>query len=159
MIFGTTFSHRQLQHLSCSVSDALDKAIELNFDYLRICIYWDEIEKVEGEYDWSQLEKILAVCEKRQQSVVLTLGVKAPRYPEFHFPNWIENKNLNNIKTQKKILNFVEKSVARFKNLACIKYYQIENEALDPSGPDDLTIPLSLLKKESFYQNSLKKFG
>ncbi|MBT3249897.1 MAG: hypothetical protein HN846_03935 [Candidatus Pacebacteria bacterium] len=148
MKFGTTFSHRQLQHLSCPVSKALDKAIELNFDYLRICAYWDEIEKIEGEYDWSQLEKILNTCQKNQQGVVLTLGVKAPRYPEFYWPDWIEKKDPNHKQTQEKILNFTKKTIKKFKHLSCIKYYQIENEALDPSGPDNLVIPLSFLTKE-----------
>jgi hypothetical protein len=148
MKFGTTFSHHQLQHLSCSVADALDKAIELKLDYLRICTHWDEIEKIEGEYDWSQLEKIINACEKKQQDVVLTLGVKAPRHPEFYFPNWVENKDLRNPQTQEKILNFIQQTIKKFKNLSCIKYYQVENEALDPSGPDNLTIPLSLLKRE-----------
>jgi glycosyl hydrolase family 10 len=146
--FGTTFSPKQLQHLSCPIFKALDKAIELNFDHLRICTYWDETEKAEGQYDWSQLEKILNVCQKKQQGVILTLGVKAPRYPEFHFPDWIKNKDLNNSQTQKKILNFIKQTVKKFKNLSCIKYYQVENEALDPSGPDSLTIPFSFLKKE-----------
>ena len=155
MKFGTTFSHRQLQHLSCSVSDSLEKAIELDFDYLRICTYWDEIEKDEGKYDWSQLETILNTCQKKQQSVVLTLGVKAPRHPEFYFPNWIKDKDLDNKKTQQKILSFVKQTLKKFKNLSCIKYYQIENEALDPSGPDNQKIPLSLLKKEI---NIVKKF-
>lgn len=148
MNFATTFSHRQLRHLSCSVFDALDKAIELNLNYLRICTYWDEIETAEGEYDWSLLEKILNVCQSRQQSVVLTLGVKAPRYPEFYFPQWMKSRDLKNKKNQEKIINFVKKTVEKFKNLACIKYYQVENEALDPSGPDNLTIPFSLLKQE-----------
>jgi len=148
MKFGTTFSHRQLQNLECSVFDALDKAIKLNFDYLRICVYWDEIEKKEGQYNWSQLEKTFTTCQKKKQDVVLTLGVKAPRYPEFYFPNWLKDKDLNNKQTQEKILTFVKKTVEKFKNLSCIKYYQVENEALDPSGLDNLTIPLSLLKKE-----------
>ncbi len=148
MKLGTTFSHRQLQHLECSVPDALDKAITLGFDYLRICAYWDEIEKNEGEYDWSPLEKILTTCQKNKQAVILTLGVKAPRYPEFYFPDWIKNKNPNSKQTQKNILSFITQVVNKFKHLTCIKYYQIENEALDSSGPNRLTIPLQFLTEE-----------
>jgi len=148
MKFGTTFSHQQLQHLRCSVTDGLDKAIELNFDYLRICTYWNEIEKTQDKYDWSQLEKILNTCQVKQQAVILTLGVKAPRYPEFYFPDWIENKDLSNKQTQTKILSFIKKTIRKFKHLSCIKYYQVENEALDPSGPDALTVPLPFLTQE-----------
>jgi hypothetical protein len=148
MKFGTTFSHQQLQHLGCSVPDALDKATELNLDYLRICTHWNEVEKTEGSYDWSALKEILNVCQKNNQDVILTLGVKAPRYPEFYFPDWIENKDPNNQQTQEKILGFIKKTIEEFKHLSCIKYYQVENEALDPSGPDNLVVPLSFLTTE-----------
>lgn len=148
MFFGTTFSHRHLKYLNCSVPKALNKAIDLNFDYLRICSYWSDIEKVEGKYDWSELETIIKTCQKRKQKIILTLGVKAPRWPEYYFPSWLNNKKLNNIKTQEKILNFVEKTINKFQNYSCISYYQIENESLDPSGPNLLRIPLPLLKKE-----------
>ena len=148
MKLGITFSHKQLQHLECSISDALDKALELNFEYLRICTHWDEIERTKGKYNWSQLEKILNTCQKKQQDVILTLGVKAPRYPEFYFPKWIEHKDLSNKQIQEKILSFIKKTIEKFKHLSCIKYYQVENEALDPSGPDNLSIPLLFLTKE-----------
>lgn len=148
MQFGTTFSHRHLKYLSCSVADALDKAISLNFAYLRICTYWDEIEKIEGQYDWSELEKILNTCQQKNQKVVLTLGVKAPRWPEYYFPDWIKHKDLDHIETQTKILNFITKTITQLQKFSCIKYYQIENEALDPSGPKQLIIPVSFLKEE-----------
>lgn len=94
------------------------------------------------------MAEILDTCEKKQQPVILTLGVKSPRYPEFYFPEWVKHKSPDNNDTQKKILNFIKQAVNNFKHLSCVEYYQVENEALDPSGPDHQIIPLSFLKQE-----------
>lgn len=148
MQLGTTFSHHHLKFLGCSVPKALNQAIKMNFDYLRICTYWSEIGTSENHYDFSELEEIIKTCQKHHQKVVLTLGVKAPRWPEYYFPDWLTNRDLKNQKTQEKILNFVKKTIQQFKKYSCISYYQIENEGLDPSGPNSSIIPLRLLKKE-----------
>lgn len=148
MKFGISFSHRQVKHLGYEVDEALQKALELKLDYLRIGVYWDEVEPTEGKFIWHSVTNIIDVCEKQQQKVVLTLGVKAPRYPEFHYPSWLEYKDPHNIQTQRKILTLIEKTLRKTQNYTCISHYQIENEALDPSGEQQQIIPLDFLKKE-----------
>ncbi|MGD9129497.1 MAG: endo-1,4-beta-xylanase [Candidatus Woesebacteria bacterium] len=157
MKLGTTFSHRQLQYLNYPVIEALHTAFKLKLDYLRLGTYWDEIETTEHHYSWSSLEKILKLCQKNKQKVVLTVGLKAPRYPEFYFPTWLKNKNLNAAQTKSKILDFISKSVSQLSKFSCISHWQVENEPLDPSGPDKQTIPFSLLKKEVDLVRSLDK--
>ena len=148
MQHGITFSHRQLQFLRCNVDDALQQALSLNFDYLRLCLYWDELEPQAKQFNWKIIQNILQKCQENQQAVVLTIGVKAPRWPEFYFPSWLETANITQQKTQDQLLQFISQALLELKSFSCIKYYQVENEALDPSGPKKKTIPLAFLKKE-----------
>ena len=145
---GITFSHPHLEYLGLNIDDSLKKALSMNFSHLRIGAYWTEIEKQEDKFDFSKLENILKKCEKEKQSVVLTIGVKAPRWPEFYWPEHIKLKNLNNKETQTKIIRFIKKTIQNFKKYKCIKYWQVENEPLDSSGPDNLSIPFEFLEEE-----------
>lgn len=147
-LLGTTFSHRKIQDLKLSVTECLIIAFDLNFSHLRLGCYWDEIEKVEGDYDFSQMEKILSECDKIKQKVILTVGVKAPRWPEYYWPKWLNSHDLHSEENQQKIITFIEKCVSFFKKYSCVDYWQLENEPLDPSGPENLTIPQDFLSRE-----------
>jgi GH35 family endo-1,4-beta-xylanase len=145
---GITFSHPHLEHLGLDVSDSLDKALSMNFSHLRIGAYWTEIEKEKNKFDFSKLEKIVKKCEKEKQPIILTVGVKAPRWPEFYWPEHIKEKNPNNKEAQEKIIVFIKKTIKKFKKYSCITHWQVENEPLDQSGPDNLSIPFEFLKRE-----------
>ena len=64
MQHGITFSHRQLQFLRCNVDDALQQALSLNFDYLRLCLYWDELEPQAKQFNWQIIKNILQKCQE-----------------------------------------------------------------------------------------------
>ncbi len=150
MKLGITFSHPHLKFLDLDVIQALNKALSMNFAHIRLGAYWSDVEKTAGNYTFSELEKILKKCEAEKQPVVITVGVKAPRWPEFYWPEHIPEleQDANCPKTQNKILALVKKSVRTLKKYQCITHWQVENEPLDPSGPLDKKIPFSFLKKE-----------
>lgn len=143
-----TFSPRQLKYLWLDVDDALQTALGFGFAHLRIGTYWSEVETVSGQYDFSKLQELLETCEKVQQSVVLTVSVKAPRWPEFYWPDSISKHGFKNQETQRKILNFVQHTVSELSKFSCITHWQIENEPFDPSGPENAVIPRDFLQKE-----------
>lgn len=144
-MLGTTFSHRYIDYLKLDQTAALEKLFSLKLSLIRICCYWDEIEEVEGQYDFSRIKKILDYCEKAGQDVIVTVGMKAPRWPEFYLPKWtsFHDKNI-----QKRVLSFIEKTIQELKNYAYIRYWQVENEPLDPSGPNNDTITIPMLAEE-----------
>lgn len=152
--FGITFSHTRLDYLKIPINDALDLALEMGFAHLRLASYWQEIEKNKGVYDFSELEYILNRCEKTGQMVIMNVGVKSPRWPEFYWPGYLKEKNFNNSEARKRTLSFIETAVRTLKKFSCITHWQVENEPLDPSGPEeesgpeDSTIPFNFLKKE-----------
>lgn len=154
---GITFSHRQLRHLGIDVDFALQSATDLHFSHIRLGTYWSEIEKHPGEYNFALLLRELEHCERSNQPVVLTLGLKAPRWPEFYWPDFFsdEQKNAEDEDAQKKILEYIKNTVFATQKFSCITHWQIENEPLDPSGAENKTIPLPLLQKEMRLVKSL----
>lgn len=146
MKLGTTYSHRQIKHFSLNNEEAFDELLKLRFDIVRLCCYWDEIQRVKDKFDWGNITRLLEKCESTKQDVLLTVGMKAPRWPEFYIPIWLKDKNINTIFSEVKL--FVDETVNKLKNYFCIKYWQVENEPLDPSGPDKLSIMQEFLEKE-----------
>ena len=149
MKLGINFSHRQLKELKIDLDDALRESIKYQFAYIRLSLYWDEVEKIKNTYDFSIIKKLLDFYQKSQESIILTVGVKAQRWPEYYWPEYIKKKNLNNRKTRESLLQFIDVSIKELKTYSCIKYWQLENEPLDPSGPNQDTIPLAFLQKEA----------
>jgi hypothetical protein len=158
MEHGASFSHRQLNYLDLDSKNALKEFKKLNLSWMRMSCYWDEIEKDEGKFNFESIEPFIKFCEKNRINVVLSVGMKAQRYPEYYLPSWLEGK----IKTDftKKItlknndqllthtLRFIEETIRRLKKYKCIKIWQVENEPLDPSGPNWLRIDAGFLEKE-----------
>lgn len=146
--FGITFSHTHLNYLKIPINDALDLAMEMGFSHLRLGSYWREVEKSKGVYDFSVLENLLTRCEKTKQKVIMNAGVKSPRWPEFYWPGYLKEKNFNNSEAKKRTLLFIEKLIETLKNFSCITHWQVENEPLDPSGQENLAVPVDFLKEE-----------
>ncbi|HEX6032206.1 MAG TPA: beta-galactosidase [Tepidiformaceae bacterium] len=60
----------------------------LGAKYVRISVHWDEVEPREGVYDFSLLDALLAEADRHGAKVLLTVGMKGQRHPEFYIPNW-----------------------------------------------------------------------
>jgi hypothetical protein len=73
--------------------------------------------------------------------------MKGPRWPEFYLPAWLSHQPAPACITD--LLSFIKTAHHAFNQFSCIKYWQIENEPLGPSGPEQKKIPLTLLKKEA----------
>lgn len=145
---GITFSQPHLEYLGIPIDLAIKEALKYNFSHIRLGAYWNRLEASLGHYDFRELLSLLNHFEKAQQPIILTLGVKAPRWPEFYWPDFIINKNTNNSETQTLLLRFIKQVIEETKSFTCITHWQIENEPLDPSGPENLTISKSFLKQE-----------
>jgi len=146
--FGITLSHLHLQYLQIPLDLAIEEALRCNFTHIRLGAYWNRLQQDQETYNFSQLKEILQKFEKNHQSVILTVGVKAPRWPEYYWPDFISPKDPNHEVTKQQILQFVRHTVNELKNFSCITHWQVENEPLDPSGPDNLTISTDLLSQE-----------
>ncbi len=94
---GFTFSTFQCQNLGMSeqqTRNTLEELCSIGFDTVRICSYWDRIDK-RSYFDFTELDWQLKMTEKYEKEVILTVGIKSPRQPEFFFPEWIVRKYPN----------------------------------------------------------------
>lgn len=55
---------------------------------VRISVQWDEVEPRQGDYDFSLTEELLRVAGEHDAGVMLSVGIKAQRHPEFYVPDW-----------------------------------------------------------------------
>ena len=146
--FGITFSHPHLEYLKIPIDLAIDEAIQGKFSHIRLGVYWNRLQKSQDEYDFKELRIILQKFSKAKQKIIMTVGVKAPRWPEYYWPDFVEHKNLQHPQSKELILNFVSKTIQELKDFSCISHWQVENEPFDPSGPDNLAISEDLLSQE-----------
>ncbi|MBI2314809.1 beta-galactosidase [Candidatus Daviesbacteria bacterium] len=127
--YGVTFSPRYAKYLNLDWQKTYLQILDdLKVKNLRIPAYWDFVESKSGEFDFSESDFMLDQADKRGVKVILTLGIRQPRWPECHIPAWA--KSLTVKKRQQKVLGFVKKTVERYKNHSSIASWQVENEPL-----------------------------
>ncbi len=124
------------------------------YSYIRLCTYWNEVEASPGVYDFTYIRSLLDICEKYKQSVVLTVGMKAPRWPEYHWPKII-NQLPNDSMTQLAVLRLITRTINELSPFKCISHWQVENEPLDPSGLNNHIVPYEFYLREVVLVRSL----
>lgn len=156
-IIGASFSHLFLSSLNHNPLDALRSFNKLGLRWIRLGSYWNEIEPKKGKFNFNMMDRLLNFCEENRLKVLLTVGMKAPRHPEYYIPDWLVRKvkiyragtiNTSNTQLLTNTLNFINKVISRYKNNKCIQVWQIENEPLDPSGDKWWRISKQFLKEE-----------
>jgi hypothetical protein len=143
MRFGTTFSEPYIESLGLNPRGAFRViARELCLQTIRICAYWDRTEPELGRFDFETLDWQLDEAAKAGLEIILTVGQKAPRWPEYHLPSWTSPTDPA---FERHLLRFVETTVNRFRD-APVSVWQVENEPyVEFGGP---RIDEGLLRRE-----------
>lgn len=153
---AVTFSQVQCEYLGQDWKDIYLKTLDLGFDMVRLGAYWNRIEAKEGVYDFSELDWQIDRAEERKTLILLTVGMKAPRWPEFFIPGWLQERVKLRFGSdpsergllKEKLLEFMEKVVVRYRDRDIIVAWQVENEPLTRSGPRELRISREFLERE-----------
>jgi len=150
--WGATFSHSQAIDLGMDWKETylalLDDANVRNF---RIPIYWDELEREEGTYDFTNWDWQLEELEKRGGSAFLAIGFKLPRWPECRFPDHL--KDVSRAQWEPKLFKMLRVVVEHYKDNPTVWGWQVENEPLlrfgvcPPKDPDLLDKEVELVKR------------
>lgn len=145
--FGVTFSPVYAKYLNLDWQKTYIRMLDdLRVRSLRIPSYWNILEPEHSKYDFSDTDYMLNEASKRGAKVILVLGAKQPRWPECHVPAWAKSLKLQD--RQQRILEFIGKTVERYKDYPAVWAWQIENEPLLSFG-DGCDIPdKNFLKKE-----------
>ncbi len=127
--FGITYSKKYAEEIGLNWKTAyIDILDELQVKQVRIPVYWDQIEKKAGEYDFSDYDFLIREGEKRGTEIILNFGMRVARWPECHFPDWIDQSNIEKLQTD--TLKMLNATVNHFKQYQSITYWQVENEPL-----------------------------
>lgn len=125
--FGVTFSTKFCTEIGLNWQDVyLATLDDLNVKEIRLPIYWDEIEKEDGVFDFSKYDYIISEGEKRGVSFIVNIGWRLPRWPECHAPNWLNSESLDF--TQEKVIRMLITTINHYKDEESIVAWQLENE-------------------------------
>ncbi|MEI7890377.1 MAG: hypothetical protein WCI36_00250 [bacterium] len=129
---GVTFSSLYAQQIGLDWKAAyLAMLDDLQLKHVRLPVYWDRVEKVEGQYDFSDIDWQLEQAQSRNVKIILVVGQKVPRWPECYVPKWVgeDPSNLDQIILKEKLLAFEDVVIRRYKdNHPEIDRWQVENE-------------------------------
>ena len=125
--YGVTFSKKQAEDLNLDWKKLYDAIfVDLGVKKIRLAAYWDEVQKEEGQYNWEDLDWQIERASEAGAEIILAAGVRLPRWPECHIPDWTEN--LEQTKKNEKTLSYIEAVINRYKDKKNITAWQIENE-------------------------------
>ncbi|MEK7608165.1 MAG: DMT family transporter [Patescibacteria group bacterium] len=125
--WGFTFSVRMAEQLGIDWRRAYIESLdELAPDGIRLVAYWDRIEREKGVFLFDEVDWQVEEARKRNIQVILTIGQKVPRWPECHFPSWL-NKN-DDAARESALLTYLKEIVSHYKNAGGVTVWQVENE-------------------------------
>lgn len=155
MTYGYTFAKRQCTWLGIDWRETLDKLNYPELEIVRIGAYWHKIEPKEDQYDFTDIIEPLEILKKQGKKVIVTVGMKAPRAPEYFIPRYIKDKGnykIPNIISNRylaiRCLKFIEQTVKELRSFENIIYWQIENEPFVSQKRDKRYITPGFLQEE-----------
>lgn len=126
--WGVTFSQKMSERLGLDWRENYRAILgDLRPTKIRLIAYWDLVEPNQNEYDFRDLDWQIDMTEKAAVPFILTLGQKVPRWPECHYPSWIQGKEKT--ARDKELLKYLRTVAERYKNRPMLEYWQVENEA------------------------------
>ena len=144
--WGVNFSSKQASDLGLNPKETYISILkDLKVSHIKIAVHWDLIEKKENDFDMTDFDFYMDEAKKENVKVILAIGMKTPRWPEYHIPAWA--KDLGKDEQQEEIIEMLAFIVNRYKDYPNLLAWQIENEPFFNYGEapwkDD-----SFLKKE-----------
>ncbi|MCA9382979.1 endo-1,4-beta-xylanase [Candidatus Dojkabacteria bacterium] len=147
MKWGTTYSQKYAKDLGLDWKQAFKSIFDsIKFETVRLCAYWDEIEASKDSFSFANLDWLIEESTSRGIEVTLSLGRKVPRWPEYHEPSWVKANDYSFL--EKRLLNYIDKTVSRYNNHSIITRWQIENEPFWSFGNSDYPIQEDTVHKE-----------
>lgn len=128
-VFGVTFSPRTMTEYGGNPREAYTAVLDdLEARHIRLPLFWNEIEPVDDVYAFAETDWYLDEAAKRGAMVTLAVGMKTPRWPECHIPEWAADD------VRAPLLDYLEAIVTRYKDHPALFRWQVENEPHFPFG-------------------------
>lgn len=124
---GTTFIPAYAESFGLDSKDTLDALLgDMQVKHLRLVGYWSQLEPEQGKYDFSLLDWQFEKAEAAGAKISLALGLRQPRWPECHMPEWAEK--MPRAEWEPRLESFITEVVNRYKGSSALESYQLENE-------------------------------
>ncbi len=126
-VTAATFIPRYARHLGVDPEETMDAMInDLGIRQFRLVSYWDDIETTPGVYDFSELDWQFKKAEESGSKVSLAVGLRQPRWPECHHPEWTKSRPID--EWYEDLKNVMRATIERYKASPALESYQLENE-------------------------------
>ncbi len=150
IVYGVSFSPLHATELGLDWKKAYSAMLsDLGVKHVRLSAYWQDIESKEGVFDFSDMDFEMNEAKRSGTSVIFSVGRRLPVWPECHAPEW--EWPLDKETGEKKLLEYIEKTVNHYKNYGNITYWQVENEAFFTIYAKDWCKPFD----ETFFQKEI----
>lgn len=123
---GVSFIPDYASSLGVDPHANLDALLGIGVKQFRLVSYWSDLEPSPGHYDFSQLDWQFKSIEAAHGKIVLTLGLRQPRWPECHMPSWAASEPYDVWQSQ--LESFIRATVQRYRHSPSLESYQLENE-------------------------------
>lgn len=160
---GVTFSPREATYRQLPWQEAFNAALDASPALMRLGVYWNEVESRPGVYDFATIDWLLQQADARHQRVVLGVGIKAPRWPEYYLPDWLSSRLRigqrgvvsDDAQVRAAARALLSATIEHLRGRSLIVAWQVENEPLDPAGPHLWRISPEFLGEEIALVRSL----
>lgn len=127
---GSSYSIKYADELGIDWQEAYVALLEdIDIQSLRLMTYWDMYEIEDDVYDFQSLDWQMDQAQKNGAKVSLAMGLRQPRWPECHQPDWADE--LNREDRNAELEEYIAVVVDRYKDHPALESYQLENEALN----------------------------
>lgn len=127
LILGTSFVPAYAENLGVDPKETMDALInDIGVRHFRLVSYWDQLEPSAGKYNFDVLDWQFQKAEAADAKITLSLGLRQPRWPECHMPEWAKNMPVD--RWQPRLEAFIKATVQRYKHSPSLESYQLENE-------------------------------
>lgn len=133
LTIGVSFVPDYARSLDLNAEETMDALIDdLGVRQFRLVSYWNKHEPEQGEYDFSDLDWQFEKAEAADARVSLAIGLRQPRWPECHMPDWAKHMPSN--KWQPALEKYISTVVNRYKDSPSLVSWQLENEYFNDFG-------------------------
>jgi len=126
---GTTFVPNYSRYFESDPKEVLSAMInDLGIKRFRLVSYWNNHEKEPDQYDFSELDWQFDMIEEAGGEIALAIGLRQPRWPECHGPDWAMEKPIE--EWSQDLNEYMGVTIDRYKDRDVLVEYQLENEFL-----------------------------
>ena len=127
LTLGTSFVPDYAEFLGVDPHQTLLAILnDLHPKQLRLVSYWSDIEPTQGQYNFTELDWEFQQADLHNTKVTLSIGLRQPRWPECHQPDWVANEPVS--VWQPQLEQFMSTVIDRYKGNPALQSYQLENE-------------------------------